>query len=55
MTKLTEEVVERWIKRGGPGELRDIRVAMAELWRKGLITLRWRGGWRGRRERHRGG
>ena len=40
MTGPTEQDVERWIERGGPAELRDIRVAMACGWRQGLLTLK---------------
>jgi hypothetical protein len=39
MTTPTEENVQQWVERGGPAELCDIRNAMAELWRRGLITL----------------
>jgi hypothetical protein len=47
MTKTNDELVgeqevRQWIEHGGPAELRDIRVAMAELWRSGLCTLRRR-------------
>jgi hypothetical protein len=34
-----EEEVRHWIEHGGPAELREIRVEMANLWRKGLIKL----------------
>jgi hypothetical protein len=47
MTKTNDELVgeqevRQWIEHGGPAELRDIRVAMAGLWRRGLCTLRRR-------------
>jgi hypothetical protein len=38
-TDPTEEIVQTWVEHGGPVELRDIRGAMANLWREGLITL----------------
>jgi hypothetical protein len=38
-TEPPEEAVQHWIKQGGPARLRNIRAAMADLWRKGIITL----------------
>jgi hypothetical protein len=34
-----EQEVRHWIEHGGPVEMREIRAAMAELWRRGLCTL----------------
>jgi hypothetical protein len=42
MTKLTKQAVQEWVEQAHPAELRDIRDAMAELWRRGLCTLRRR-------------
>jgi hypothetical protein len=39
MIKLTKKAVRHWVKHGGPPELHGIREAMAQLWRRGLITL----------------
>src|SRR5262249_16176474 len=37
--RIGEQEVRQWIEHGGPAELRDIRVEMAEPWRRGLATL----------------
>jgi hypothetical protein len=38
-TEPTEEAVQHWIKQGRSASLRNIRAAMADLWRKEITTL----------------
>jgi hypothetical protein len=37
--RIDEQEVRQWIEHGGPAEMRGIRAAMADLWRRGLCTL----------------
>ena len=37
--RISEQEARQWIEHGGPAELRDIRLEMANLWRDGHIEL----------------